>query len=134
MKKSEVQQIVQANIEGIQKKLGLSSWNILVDYGPAMLDGDDTHYSGMCNTDPSLYESALVTLDHKQFETAAEVLHTLEHELCHAIGSNFDVCQAVLKRLLSKRDYEAMDVLFHIAHERVVGSIQSILKSAEAQK
>ena len=129
MKKSDVERIVGENIEEIKMRLGLDNWRILIEYGPALLDGDDTHYSGLCSTTPDLFETAIVTLDPKHFDSSAEVLDTLAHELCHCIASNFDVCQAVLKRLLPKREYAAVGVLFHIAHEKVVASVQKILAS-----
>ena len=130
MKKADVQRIVETNIEGIQRRLGLESWKIVVEYSPIRIDGDDTHYPGMCNTDPELFQKALITLDPEQHNNSAEVLYTLEHELCHCIGSNFDICQAVLARLITKREYKAVDVLFRIAHEQTVASIQSILSQS----
>ena len=129
MKKKDVRKIVEANIDNLKAALGLSSWRVFIDYGPALIDGDDTHYNGKCNTDPAIHETALITLDPKQLDSEAEILEVLRHELAHCIAASFNTCQAVLATLLTRREYRALDVLFHIAHERVVGSIQSILES-----
>lgn len=130
MKRDDVKKIVDANIEGLKKMLGLSDWDVLVEYGKIPIEDGSTG-RGRCIVDPALFDkTAVITLDPKLVEDKEDTLFVLSHELAHIVVSDFDICQTVLSSFLSAEENRAADILFHIAHEKAVSAIQRILATS----
>lgn len=129
MKKRDVQQVVEANIEAMKTMLGLDRWEIDIKYGKTKANVLGKGFVGQCTTDVTWINEAIITLDPKMLDDKTEVLDILQHELVHCITSNFHLGMTTTAKLVSKKEYQALLVLNYRADEEVTKWICKILDS-----
>lgn len=107
MDRSEVKAIVDEHIETLLRQLGISHWNLVIDYDMRRSDGDFTTTAEcVWRVD---YNRATISLDPDAFRDEAHVLEVLRHELFHLVLSPFTVFLNTIKPLL-QNDHEKADM------------------------
>ena len=127
MDKSLVTEIVEANIDRLQKLLGLSAWVIVFEYHSV----SDSDASGSCDC---LVERqvALIVLDPGMIEDEADVIEVLTHELIHCITSTFHTYKAAVSCLVdSGNTLDAIGVIYERAEEEIVCHFCRILERTQ---
>ena len=127
MKKRDVQQVVETNIEAMKTMLGLDRWEINFEYKP--ISGKNKRCNGQCTTDVTWVNRALITLVPGKLDDEEEVLSVLLHELIHCITSSYHLGMVATAELTSKKEYQALLVLHYRADEEVTEWICKIINS-----
>lgn len=133
MKKSEVKRIVDENIGGLKKMLGLDRWWIDVEYGKVKIQGS-VNFNGQCSTVVKYTNRAKITLDPGRLEDENEVLEVLQHELVHCITSSLHLGETVMGVLVTKQQYQVLTDLFYRANEEITESFCKILNGLSPVK
>lgn len=89
MDQSRVKAIVEAHMEGLARLLRVGHWKISVTF-----DGIEGRGGAECFIDIH-YETARIAYDCRKYDTEEEVLASLYHELCHVVGSPFDLVEMI---------------------------------------
>jgi hypothetical protein len=99
--RSAVKAVVDRDIGGLLRDLGIGHWHIRIAYTPAQTSADGIDSKGEC-TRLVDYNSAAITLNPEAFDDEAEVVKTLRHELFHVVLSPFDVAWNAVKKALDE--------------------------------
>jgi hypothetical protein len=124
METSEVREVVEREMPGLLRRLGLGRWKVRVSYAHRAPE-DGTVQRGEC-TRLVDYDDACITLNPGAFDDEAGVLVTLRHELFHIVLAPFDLFMATAERLVETPS-PAADVLDRIwghAVERAVIALE----------
>jgi len=121
MTPDRVQQIVETHYPWMYRALRLAPWDIALDYWSLPVG------RGECETD-SAHRTAAIILDPDEHDTADEVLMTLLHELLHVRFAVLDVYHEAVSPLLTPREQEAVDSLYMLATEQIVGETLRLLR------
>lgn len=87
MDKSEVQAVVEANIDRIRTAMNLHDWFIGINYEPTGHPG----WAASCDRAGGDYQRASIIIDPNGHDSETEVLRSLVHELLHLVLAPFDV-------------------------------------------
>lgn len=131
MQKKEVQKIVEDNIDSMKAMLGLSHWDITMEYGAIP---KRPSLNGLCTTDVAWVDSAKIRLSPKKLQNEEEVLDVLQHELVHCIVSSFHLGMVAAGKLVTKKEYDALLILHSRANEEVTTRLCKILNGIKPIK
>ena len=117
MDQSAVREIVGRVLTPFSRALGVSHWNIVVDYGPCSVKT----WAAECGRNPN-YNNAEITLDPEKFSEPADVEASLRHELQHIVLAPWDVYRNVLTEPLDTESPEGQreQALFRHCIEQAV--------------
>jgi len=124
MDKTTAQKIVKAQSPRYIKLFHLNDWKVTFKYNWIGEEGDLTF--GTCTTDPS-YKHATIVINPELLEDEIELVKTLRHELIHVLHSSFDIYRDTVQKLVSSKEFDALDTVFHYACEDAVMFIENIL-------
>jgi len=104
---SAARAIIDAELPGLMRALGIPHWRIKVVYEP--VEGDPG-CRGMARCDRlERYETATLTFDPAAFDDADQLRGTLRHELFHVVLAPFDLYDgAVTAAVRGRRDVGAV--------------------------
>lgn len=132
MDRSAVKAIVEREIEGLQLRLGIPHWRIVVDYD---LRRSNEGYTtqGECGWRVD-YNKASISLDPDAFDDERETLEVLRHELFHLLLSPFTVFLNTIKPLL-RNDRSRSDMAENVwtyASEQAVINLERMYRGLTA--
>ncbi len=91
MDESAVRKVVESNLEALAGALGLERWKITIRFERCQDAGGDRYVTQAQCDMKGEYETAIITLDHAEFNDDAHVIATLTHELTHIMLAPLDV-------------------------------------------
>jgi len=100
MDRSVVERVVIDHLPHLSRQLGLGSWELSVSYDPGLGRGDDSDNTtrGECSRLVD-YQSAHIVLNPDAFDSEADVLRTLRHELYHVVLAPIDLYSSAVEQL-----------------------------------
>lgn len=119
MDTSEVQAIVEANIDRLMTAVGVPHWRLTIAY-----ERHETGAMGTCDLADIDYCRAHITIDPAQHETPDEVINTLVHELLHIILAPAELYRNVAIQNLPESAMGANEVVYTHALEQMVLSLE----------
>lgn len=137
MTKAEARRIVRENMLDMMCALGISGWRIDVSYGTLDADDHDDNFSSIMSAQlRPRYEKAIVRIDPEVFDTEAEFLTSLRHELIHVLTAPFwsfsdDVLAVIPPLALMER--RAYDQAYHNHWEALVLRVERMLDNGLGQ-
>jgi hypothetical protein len=137
MDRSEVRAIVEAEIEPLLDRLGISHWRITVHFGPIEADhrvAAGHKVQGECLKNAP-YDMATITLDPEEIHDPEHARKILRHELFHVLLAPFDVYRKFATAFIESKSSGDVqeDNLWEFASEQAVINLERMWRGLQTK-